>query len=42
MAVAEGYVMARNRGCMPFVKSVRDFLAEYEPEEPAAENATAR
>lgn len=25
MAVADGYIMCRYKGCMPFVKSVKEF-----------------
>ena len=26
MAIVEGYVMCRHKGCMPFVESVKDFI----------------
>jgi hypothetical protein len=25
MAIVDGYVMARNKGCMPFVQTVKEF-----------------
>lgn len=30
MAIEEGYVMARFKGCMPFVQSVKDFEKRLE------------
>jgi len=30
MAVADGYVMVRYPGAVPFIKSVKEFFAEFE------------
>lgn len=30
MAIAEGYVMIRKKGCMPFVESKKDMIAWFE------------
>ena len=31
MVVVEGHVVARVKGCMPFLKSEREFVAEFGP-----------
>lgn len=30
MAIADGYVMARNKGCIPFCESINDFIVRLE------------
>lgn len=32
MAVKDGYVMARHKGCIPFIVSEKDFIDKYIPD----------
>lgn len=36
MAVAEGYVMARYKGCIPFVEIMRSWHERFTPVDPGA------